>query len=154
VNGEPYFAYGSNLLVGRLTERIPGASRHGIGSLQDHRLVCDKAGRDGSAKANLRPHAGAVVWGALYTLPSGGLDRLDPFEGGYRRAEVGILIRTGEIVRAVTYLSDRRTDDPTPFDWYRAMILEGARSHDLPEDYLALLEALPFRRDPREPGAR
>ena len=148
---EAYFAYGSNLLVARLQERVPGATTRGIGHLADHRLVCDKVGRDGSAKANLVRHPEARVWGALYDLPRGGLDRLDPFEGGYRRTEVEIQIAQGPRIVAVTYVSERRSDDTTPFDWYRAMMVDGGRAHGLPEDYLELLAALPSRPDPRRP---
>jgi hypothetical protein len=60
---------------------------------------------------------------------------------------VGVEVRTssGETWCASTYRSDRISEDPVPFDWYRAMILEGAREQRLPEEYLALLEALPAK---------
>lgn len=151
MSAEAYFAYGSNLLIARLVERVPGARVRGIGHLAGHRLVCDKVGRDGSAKANLERHPEALVWGALYDLPAGGLDLLDPFEGGYARFEVGIQTPSETHIAAVTYVSEKRSDDRTPFDWYREMILDGARAHGLPADYLRALGALPSRPDPRRP---
>ena len=48
-----YFAYGSNLSLARLRERIGIALPLGVAELPDYRLVCDKRGADGSAKANL-----------------------------------------------------------------------------------------------------
>jgi gamma-glutamylcyclotransferase (GGCT)/AIG2-like uncharacterized protein YtfP len=143
-----YFAYGSNLKSERMRERIPSARREAVGFLDHHRLVCNKRGRDGSAKANLVRAAGHRVWGVLYRIERAHLTRLDGFESGYRRVEVDIRTAAGHAQRAATYRSDRITRDPVPFDWYRGMILEGAREHGLPEDYLSVLEALPSRPDP------
>lgn len=152
-----YFAYGSNLSVARMTERVPGARLATVARLPDHEVVCDKAGADGSAKANLKPRVGGEVWGVVYRLDVDGLDRLDPFEGGYFRFPVGLEARDGAALRAVTYRSDRIADDPRPFDWYLELIVEGAQAHDLPADYVARLAAWPCRPDPRrsgDPGAR
>ncbi len=110
--------------------------------------MCDKAGSDGSAKANLRADPRAHVWGALYRLGPGQLEILDRFEGGYERLQVQVQSPRGASHAALTYRSERRTGDPVPFDWYRQLILEGAREHGLPEDWLAWLEALPSRPDP------
>lgn len=142
-----YFAYGSNLVLDRLRERVHVVDALGAARLDGHRLVCDKAGRDGSAKANLVVDPGDHVWGALYRLEAQRMQRLDRFEGGYQRCEVRVEAR-GEVHRALTYRSERRTADPVPFDWYRQLILEGARDHGLPADWLVRLEALPCRPDP------
>jgi hypothetical protein len=63
------------------------------------------------------------------------------------RIEVEVRAAAGDDRHASTYRSDRITDDPVPLDWYRGMILEGARKHCLPEEYLTVLEALPTRTD-------
>jgi gamma-glutamylcyclotransferase (GGCT)/AIG2-like uncharacterized protein YtfP len=144
-----YFAYGSNLKWGRMRQRVPSARREAVASLEHHRMVCNKRGRDGSAKANLVRAAGHRVWGVLYRIEQAQLALLDRFETGYERVHVEVLTTAGDAHRAATYRSDRITDDPTPFDWYRAMILEGAREHGLPQDYLSVLEALPTKPDGR-----
>ena len=144
-----YFAYGSNLEWRRMRERVPSARKEAIAFLEHHRLACNKRGRDGSAKANLVRAPGDRVWGVLYRLEKAQLAVLDRFESGYERVEVEVRTADGEAHRATTYRSDRITSDPTPFAWYREMILEGAREHGLPEDYLAILEALPSRPDER-----
>ena len=38
----------------------------------------------------------------------------------------------------------RSTSDPslTPYDWYKAFVLAGAREHGLPQDYVAALDAV------------
>ena len=142
-----YFAYGSNLKWSRMRQRVPSARREAVAFLEHHRLACNKRGRDGSAKANLVRAPGDRVWGVLYRIEKVHLAVLDRFEAGYERVEVEVRTTTGGAHRASTYRSDRITGDPTPFDWYRAMILEGAQEHGLPEEYLAVLEALPTRPD-------
>jgi gamma-glutamylcyclotransferase (GGCT)/AIG2-like uncharacterized protein YtfP len=144
-----YFAYGSNLKWGRMRQRVPSARREAVAFLDHHRLVCNKRGRDGSAKANLVRAEGQRVWGVLYRIERAHLALLDGFETGYQRVEVEVCTAAGGVHRASTYRSDRITRDPIPFDWYRGMILEGAREHGLPEEYLSVLEALPSKPDRR-----
>ncbi|MCP3986048.1 MAG: gamma-glutamylcyclotransferase [bacterium] len=153
-----YFAYGSNLSVQRLQKRVATTLPIGAARLGGHRWVCDKPGRDGSAKANLVPDPADHVWGALYQLDPGQLAVLDRYEGGYERVEIHVdRPREGAGStrwQALTYRSDQRGDDPVPFDWYRRMILDGARQHDLPAAWLARLESLPWRADPTQTGVR
>ena len=144
-----YFAYGSNLKEGRMRQRVPSARTETVAFLDHHRLVCNKRGRDGSAKANLARDAGHRVWGVLYRIEPGHLTLLDRFETGYERVEVEVCTAAGDAHRASTYRSDRVTREPIPFAWYRELILEGAREHGLPAEYLKLLEALPARSDGR-----
>ena len=92
---------------------------------------------------------GQRVWGALYRIEPAHLALLDGFETGYQRVEVEVCTAAGGAHRASTYRSDRIAQDPIPFDWYRGMILEGAREHGLPEEYLSVLEALPSKPDGR-----
>ena len=88
---------------------------------------------------------GGAVWGVLYALPKVAWPRLDTFEEGYTRTQVEVVTTRGTRVEAGVYMSERITDDPVPFEWYRALLLEGAREHGLPPEYVALLEELPAR---------
>ncbi len=143
---EPYFAYGSNLKLERLVARVPGAIPYGVAWLPDHTLRCDKHGRDGSGKANLHDAPGERVWGVVYTLPLGGLDALDAFEGGYRRVSIRVqATRAAEQLDVTTYRSDRLLDEPVARVDYRALILEGAREHGLPAAWIAELERIRTR---------
>lgn len=144
-----YFAYGSNLKWLRMRERVPSAHLEAVAFLDHHRIICNKQGRDGSAKANLVRAAGHQVWGVLYRIEQAQLAILDRFEAGYERVLVQVRTMAGNLLDATTYRSDRLTPEPIPFDWYRALILEGAREHGLPEEYLTLLEALPTKPDER-----
>ena len=155
-NGLPvlYFAYGSNLCVARLRERIATSEPKGAARLPGHRLVCNKPGHDGSGKANLVVDPDHHVWGALYLMEPGQLDLLDRFEGGYERTPVRVEGCKGAFHDALTYRSDPGMEEMIPFDWYRGLILDGARQHDLPAAWLARLEALPCRPDPTRTEVR
>ena len=76
-------------------------------------------------------------------------DYLHPFEDGYVRVEVPVIRRSGPICQAVTYISDRLTEDHVPYDWYRGLIVNGAKEVGLPANYVRRLEALPSRPDPK-----
>jgi gamma-glutamylcyclotransferase (GGCT)/AIG2-like uncharacterized protein YtfP len=143
-----YFAYGSNLCSGRMRTRVAGAVTRGRARLPGRRLTTDKLGRDGSGKANLRADASAAVWGVLYAIDSAYWPALDACERGYARVGVAVELDDGETLRAETYVSEAFTDDPVPRASYKRLIVEGAREHGLPADYIATLEALPEKPDP------
>jgi hypothetical protein len=140
------FAYGSNMDPERMRARVPGALPRGRARLPGHRLVIDKRGRDGSAKANLRREAGALVWGVTWDLRVADLAALDGHEAGYERILVSVELESGT-ADAHAYRSDRLAPGALPFDWYLEHVLRGARAFGLPEDYVAWLESLP-----RAPG--
>jgi gamma-glutamylcyclotransferase len=35
-----------------------------------------------------------------------------------------------------------------PYTWYKRFVIEGARQHDLPAEYIARIEAMPATEDP------
>jgi cation transport regulator ChaC len=148
-----YFAYGSNLSSARLRARLVDVRPAGPARLADHRLALNKRGHDGSAKANILSHTGESVWGVLYELPHAHMEDLDRFEGGYERAFVEVERREGDLVEAVTYRSTLLVEDWLPFDWYHAHLVAGAHEHGLPPEWIAHLEALPFRAGPPEDAA-
>jgi hypothetical protein len=147
-----YFAYGSNLKPARMRGRIPGARDLGPARLPGHALRLDKRSSDGSGKANLAEDASGCVWGALYAIEAADWPVLDRFESGYARVAVEVVTPGGERLPAQTYVAERLTSDPVPFDWYKRLIVEGAREHGLPESWIAWLERLPERPDPRGQG--
>lgn len=142
---ELYFAYGSNLNVARLRRRVASARVRSAAWLADRALTLDKRGADGSGKANLAERPGARVWGVLYEIDVAHWPRLDRCEPGYLRVAVSAFAAGGARCAAQTYVSRQLTRDPLPFSWYKRLMIEGAREHGLPEDWLALLEGLPER---------
>ena len=144
-----YFAYGSNMKSARIRERVPSARFVGRAWISGKRLVCNKKSRDGSGKANLVDSPGDVVWGVLYEIATSELERLDRAESGYNRLVLPVIREHGGTIEAVVYVSDKLTSDPVPYDGYKSMIVEGAREHELPQGYIAFLESLPSKPDPR-----
>lgn len=148
-----YFAYGSNLSSTRMRERVASARVVGPGRIADYRLALDKRGSDGSGKANLVAEPGAGVWGVVYAIDAQDWTHLDAHEPGYDR--IGVEVRTPlRHLSAWTYRARIRTDDPVAFDWYKRLIVEGAREHGLPPEWLEALVALPERPDPRKLAGR
>lgn len=134
-----YFAYGSNLSLARMRGRVPDAVALCVARLDGHRLTWDKRGADGSGKANLRPDPGAHVWGVVYRFGADGFAALDVHEPDYQRIAIEAHGDQGPTA-AQTYLSQRLTD-ALPFASYKRLVVEGARAHGLPADWLRALEA-------------
>jgi hypothetical protein len=78
------FAFGSNMCTGRfLAYEVSPDGPGKAAMLTGYRLVFNKRStKDGSGKANVERQEGSVVWGVLYTVPDGDLDKLDHGEGG------------------------------------------------------------------------
>ena len=144
-----YFAYGSNLKFERMSSRVTSARFRARARLGGWSLTLDKSGRDGSGKANLRRQETHHVWGVVYSIDPSHWPRLDTCEPGYSRVEIQVVTEAGDDLDAETYVAQVLTNDPVAFDWYKELLLEGAREHALPDDYVAGLAHLAARPDPR-----
>lgn len=142
-----YFAYGSNMSVRRLLDRVPGAAVSGSGRLSGHELRFHKRSRDGSGKCNAfsTQRESAVVFGALFDIPVAEkalLDRLEGLKFGYKEKTVIVLRPDGTSEDAVTYYAVDIDDALKPFTWYKDHVLIGAREGNLPADYIMSIEAV------------
>lgn len=152
------FAYGSNLLTRRIQERAPSAQVVSVATLAGHRLCWHKRGRDGSGKCDVLPTGDPSdrVIGVIYRLTAADKRLLDLVEGlgaGYAEKEVSLETPSGP-VRAWTYCAIDIDPALLPFDWYRALVVAGAREHGFPGAYLAGLDATPSCADPDSTRAR
>jgi len=145
-----YFAYGSNMSSRRLraADRAPSAVFIETARLAGHRLVFDKIGMDGSAKADCEPSAdpGDQVHGALFRIEArdrAALDRAEGLGKGYDAFEVDVASASGVATRALTYLATLKNPALLPFDWYVRHVLLGARECGLPASYVAVIEKVP-----------
>ena len=150
-----YFAYGSNM------QRATFEGRRGMrpteslcGRLTGYRLCFDlPIGSGERGVANLAADEKECVCGVLYLVSSEELERLDRTEGVgngyYERIEVDVEGRDGVMVRAWTYVSTNGVTGRKPSQRYVGLLLEGAREHGLPPDYVAWLEALELAHDER-----
>jgi len=150
-----YFAYGSNM------QRATFEGRRGMrprqrtwGRLAGYRLCFDlPVGPGERGVANVVIDSAECVCGVLYLLTPEDLERLDRTEGVpngyYRRVEVDVVDCDGVTVRAWTYASAFATTGRKPSARYLGLLLEGAREHGLPGDYVARLEQLDLAHDER-----
>lgn len=147
-----YFAYGSNMHVGRIVQRLSHVRFAEPATLAGHTLRFHKRGRDGSGKCNVLPDPGSSVAGAVFTLDSSALSRLDRIEGsGYRRVPVIVTgIRSGRRYRANCYAAKTTAIDDAriAYEWYRDIVVAGAAALGLPAEYVEWLRSFPARPDP------
>src|SRR5579862_488368 len=137
------FAYGSNMCSSRFRAyhvRPEGAGRGAM--LTGYRLLFNKESTDGSGKANVETHEGSETWGVLYVISDADLRILDDGEVGYQR--VSLPVRTTDNVesQAWVYVGITPNNDAAlrPYTWYKRFLVEGAREHSLPANYIANLE--------------
>jgi hypothetical protein len=148
-----YFAYGSNMSVKRLQNRVPSAQARGVAVLREHRLAFHKCGRDGSGKCDVDfsgPVAGRV-FGVLYHMDPQHKTLLDAVEGlgsGYEQKTVTVRLAGGGGADAFTYYATHVDPLLKPYLWYQEHVLRGAREHRLPEDYVASIAAIEAIEDP------
>jgi gamma-glutamylcyclotransferase len=149
-----YFAYGSNMHVNRLRERIGELRVHGPAILPGFRLAWHKKGADGSGKCDIVHAAepGHAVHGVIYEIHVNQKPMLDRFEGlghGYDEREVDLHLDSGPL-RAYAYVAHAAHIDPhvLPYHWYKAFVVEGARQHGLPGHYVEQIASVPAIADP------
>lgn len=85
---------------------------------------------------DVRPEAGATVQGVLYYLPWRLSAPLDEREEGYRHEMVQVDCngRRYETVRTYS-VTDKLTQEIAPNDWYFNVVLRGATTCGLPDQY-------------------
>lgn len=150
-----YFAYGSNLCRATFVERRgmqPLAVRPA--RVDGFRLTFDlPVGPGERGVANLRAEAGASVWGVCYQLDHAACAVLDRSEGVhvgyYARVPIEAQTPDGERIAAFAYLGERRVAGRKPSARYLGLLLDGAREHGLPPEWIAALEALELAVDER-----
>lgn len=150
------FAYGSNMHTGDLSRWLAehGYPDHGIQAvaaacLSDYGLVWDydSKARHGGA-ANAEPRAGSLLHGVALAVDRQTLEAIDVKEGHphrYSRGEQPLLARlaTGEPVHAWLYVVQPEFRKPAPVrprPEYLALMVQAAKDHGLPAQYVAALE--------------
>ena len=154
-----YFAYGSNMQSATLRGRRGLTwSRALAARVAGWRFVCDKpplVPAMGESFANLVPEEGAEAYGVLFELEADDLAHIELTEGvligNYRRTDVVAEPLGGaEVVTAATLVTDARDAALAPSERYRAMLVDGAREHGLPAEWIGFLESLPARPETAE----
>ena len=136
-----YFAYGSNMSLSRLRERVPSAEALGCFALSYHDLRFHKASKDGSGKCDafFTSDLENVIYGVLFKIDPSEKPDLDKAEGlgyGYDAKEVTVTAHDGASVAATTYVATNIDENLKPYSWCVFHVLVGANEASLPQDYI------------------
>ncbi|MDA0864854.1 MAG: gamma-glutamylcyclotransferase [Cyanobacteria bacterium] len=135
-----YFAYGSCMCPVDL-KRSLGESTHayvvGPATLPDYRLgFFRRSERRNCGVLDVVKDPKQVVQGVLYRLPLRLSDRLDEREVGYGHETVSVNCGDRHYGQVRTYtVMDKLTQEMAPNDWYFNVVLRGAYTCGLPEQY-------------------
>lgn len=123
----PYFAYGSNLNRSDMQARCPDARPGTTARLQGWRLTF-------RGVADIEPAEGGTVDGALWTVTTADILRLDRYEGAPSNYHQRIVeVETDHGVReAMTYVMTGEPYLGLPSAWYLDRIETGFRDWELP----------------------
>ena len=143
-----YFAYGSNMSLNRLQNRVPSAKRLGTFELSGYRLRFNKLGQDDSGKCNAHYTGNTEhrVIGAVFEMHENDRVHLDVAEGlgeVYEAKSVSVSNTSGQTVDTLVYLALNASDnDISPFSWYKKHVMVGAQESNLPANYINEIEAV------------
>ncbi|MEM1310601.1 MAG: gamma-glutamylcyclotransferase [Cyanobacteria bacterium P01_H01_bin.153] len=135
-----YFAYGSCMCPVDLKRSLGESMHHyvvGPATLSGYRLgFFRKSERRNCGVLDIAQDAHCSVEGVLYRLPQRLSDRLDEREVGYQHAFITVNCRGRQYDNIRTYtVKDKLTQEMAPNDWYFTVVLRGAYTCGLPEQY-------------------
>jgi hypothetical protein len=132
-----HFSYGSNMHRALMAARCPGASALGVARLAGWRFIINVDG-----VGSIAPRAGAFALGVLWRLTPRDLAAVNAYEnldaGLYLRRTLAVEFE-GHRVPALVYLARRRREGRAR-PGYVTLVVEAARSWQLPEPYVQSLQ--------------
>lgn len=135
-----YFAYGSCMCPVDLKRSLGENTHHyviGPATLPGYRLgFFRKSERRNCGVLDVVQDAQSTVEGVLYRLPQRLSDRLDEREVGYGHEMVSVQCRGRTYANIRTYtVKEKLAQEIAPNDWYFNVVLRGAYTCGLPEQY-------------------
>ena len=132
-----HFAYGSNMHRAVMRRHAPNAEPVGVALLADYRFVITADGY-----ASVEPARTYTVHGVLWRLTPRDRVCLDVWEGissgQYSTANLPVH-QSGRLRSALIYLARSRSPG-RPRAGYMELVLDAARTWNLPDDYIASLQ--------------
>ena len=143
-----YAAYGSNLHPTRLIQRIASARLVGTALLPDWSLRFHKRSKDASGKCSIiKGEEGVHV--AIFDISVEDKQVLDAIEGvGNGYAAISLDVPGFGRCGSYTAESSHVDDSLQPYDWYKELVLAGARFHGFPNAYVQRIETVSSIADP------
>ena len=137
-----YFGYASNLKTSVLESRIGNSIADKItGRLIDYGFRFNRRNEDGTARANILVSESEDVFGVIYRINEKNRDVLLKTEPGYHLILVSVETDFG-IEQAHTFISDEDTEGIYPEAGYLKTIVQGAKEHRIPEEYIDFIKSL------------
>ncbi len=143
-----YFAYGSNMCLGRLRKRTPSCKFITTAKLEGYDLRFHKESRDGSGKADAyrTDNPDDKIWGVVFEISDLEKSKLDKAEGlghGYNECVI-------EELNACMYCADEGAinEELKPYTWYKRFVVEGAKQHKLPLSHIQKIKEVEAIEDP------
>lgn len=156
-----YFAYDEKMFSPFIEAILPDVQCLGNARLSGYKLFFHKRGQtDQSGKCNLMKMVGATefVYGVVYDVPTRDKHLLDKAESlGYGNQEITLkvepvdfFIDNNEPCYVFTYVAHKENvfEDLVPYTWYKALVVNGAKQHHLPDLYVHYLEQFAATQDP------
>ena len=147
-----YFAYGSNMCLGRLRKRVPSCEFVTIAKLKGYVLRFHKKSKDCSGKADAykTDNSNDKIWGVVFEIIDSEKSKLDKAEGlkyGYKKRKVRL---EGVKPKAHMYYADKCAikEELKPYTWYKRFVVKGAEQHDLPSSYIQKIKEVEATEDP------
>ncbi len=126
-----YFAYGSNLNMKQMNERVPGNKPKFTAVLPNYKLFFVGYSRNWKGGvASIKPFKGQKVEGAVYEITEDQFKKLDRFEDygfSYDHLKVTVWTDSDEQVEAITYIKKEQSPETQPSTEYLSVIRQGYR---------------------------
>lgn len=146
-----YFAYGSNMCTNKLRKVAPSCKEPFITKLKKHVLRFHKCSIDESGKADayLTDNEADEVWGVVFHVDDSEEGNLDKSEDGYNKTDIEVFDneKNPHVVKTYIAKKDRIVPALKPYSWYKRLVIEGARQHSLPEEYIDEIEGIECKED-------
>jgi gamma-glutamylcyclotransferase len=141
-----YFAYGSNLFIDSTDPRSALIRSAQAGFVRGFRLTFNKVGGPKDVYANMVFDPDSRVWGVAYLCDAEAMAKLDKSMGmmacRYRPILQRVETPNGHTLETRTYVAGKKfiTKPWRPYAGYLDLVLQGARRHGLPHDYIAQIK--------------
>ena len=146
-----YFAYGSNLSLAQIRERVNNSELKPLYNayFPDKKLCFPRSSKlQKGGVASYEDQKNHNLWGAVFDLTADELSRIDLKEGyggkgkdnSYERVEITV-INNGTKISAFTYCANPKGTF-TPSQDYMNKLIKGAKECKLPSDYIQELKEI------------
>jgi gamma-glutamylcyclotransferase len=143
-----YFAYGSNMDENQMDRMYPGGFKFiSPGKLKNHKITFDCYSKAlHSGVIDLVESRGDEIWGVVFDVTEDcarAMDNYEGVEGGMYQRKGCIVETQGGPLEAFLYTVCRKISFQPPSKKYLQKLVQGAKVHNLPKEYIKFLGSIP-----------